>query len=315
MRFSVVIPLYNKALHIERAIRSVLDQTIQDFEIIVVNDGSTDHGREIVESIHDVRIRLIDQPNQGVSVARNHGAEAANNNFVAFLDADDEWLPDFLHNMQNLISNFPDSGAYATAVQTIRPNGLKYFTNLDKLPPEPWIGILPNFFELYQEGSVFCSSSIVVPKQILLNVGGFPPGVILSEDIVCWVNIAIRYPIAFNPKRLVIYHQEASNRSNIHKNLMEADFIKIIQEAIKRGVIPQELQEEALEFVAQKQILAATENVIEGNPYYARQLLAACTQTKKYKKKWIWWRFWASFPAGWPKKFLTLKQTIIEGKQ
>ncbi len=312
MNYSVVIPLYNKALHIERALKSVVDQTCQDFEIIVVNDGSTDNGQEIVESIQDARIRLINQSNQGVSVARNIGIEAATNKYVAFLDADDEWLPDFLQNIQTLINNYSDCGAYAAAVQTIRPDGQVFFPSLGNLPPEPWIGILPNFFELFQQGlSAFHPSSIVIPKQVLKDVGGFPEGVILMEDIACWVKIAIRYPIAFNPKRLVIYHQDASNRSNIHKNLGEAPFIHIIQEAIGDDLISRELQNEALEFVAQWQILTAISNVMIGNPVYARQFLAASGQTRKYKKMWLWWRFWAFLPAGWPGKILLLKQKVL----
>ena len=312
MSFSVVIPLYNKALHIERALTSVLNQTRQDFEIIVVNDGSTDNGQEIVEGIHDTRIKLINQTNQGVSAARNHGTEVANHKFVAFLDADDEWLPEFLDHIQVLINTFPSCGAYATAIQTIRPNGQKYLPSLNKLPPEPWIGILPNFFELFQDGlSVFHPSSIVVPKCILLEVGGFPAGAVLLEDITCWVKIAIRYPIAFNPKRLATYHQDATNRSNDHKNLYEAPFIRTIQESIGNGLMPRELRAEALEFLAQQQIFTAMENVMQGNPAQARHLLATCARTKKYRKTWLWWRFWASFPAGWPQKFLLLKQGMI----
>jgi len=310
MSFSVVIPLYNKALHIERALKSVFKQTCQDFEIIVVNDGSTDNGREIVEDIHDSRIRLINQSNEGVSVARNNGVEAANNKFVAFLDADDEWLPDFLENIIVLRNNFPECGAYATSSYIIRPDGKIDYPLLVGLPPEPWIGIIPNFFGLFQTGYAFNATSTVVPKKILLDVGGFPAGVKLSEDVACWINIAIRYPIVYNPKRLVIYHQEAFNRSNMYKNLNEEPYIKIIRDAINNGLIPKELQEEALEFIAQRQIFSATANVMEGNPAYARQLLATCTQTRKYKKMWLWWRLWATFPEGWPLRIMKIKQLL-----
>lgn len=311
MSFSLVIPLYNKALHIERALQSVFNQICQDFEIIVVNDGSTDHGEEIVKNFHDARVRLINQSNQGVSVARNRGIEASEHEFVAFLDADDEWLPDFLSNIQNLINNFPDCGAYATAVQTIRPDGRIHFPSLGNLPPEPWIGILPNFFELFQLGlSAFHTSSIVIPRQILLDVGGFPEGVVLMEDITCWVKIAIHYPIAFNPKRLVIYHQEALNRSNIHKSIQEPPFIGLIQEAIKDELMPWEIQKDAFEFMSQMQITTATTNIMHGSPSYARHILATCSQTKKYKRKWLWWRFWASFPPGWPAKLMAMKQRL-----
>ena len=311
MNFSVVVPLYNKALHIERALKSILQQAIQDFEIIVVNDGSTDHGRDIVVALGDERIRLIDQSNQGVSVARNRGIEAAKYEFVAFLDADDEWLPDYLQTIQVLINNFPDCGAYATAIQTIRPNGQRYLPNLNKLQPEPWIGILPNFFELFQEGVIFHPSSIVVRRHVLIEVGGFPPGVVLLEDIACWVKIAIRYPIAFSPRRLVTYHQDASNRSNRYKNLTEAAFVKTVHEAIANGLIPKENQREARQFIAQKQIHTAIVNIMEGNSCYARQILASCAATRKYRREWLWWRFWSSLPSGWPAKLLRLKQYIF----
>jgi len=82
----------------------------------------------------------------GESAARNRGIEAASNELIAFLDADDEWKPDFLYNIQVLRNNFPDSGAYATSSLTIRPNGNIYYPDLSILPPEPWIGFIPNFF-------------------------------------------------------------------------------------------------------------------------------------------------------------------------
>jgi glycosyltransferase involved in cell wall biosynthesis len=312
MMYSVVIPLYNKALHIGRALRSVLNQTNQDFEVIVVNDGSSDIGREIVENIHDPRIRLIDQSNQGVSAARNRGIEAARSEYVAFLDADDEWLPDFLDSILVLMRNFPGCGAYATSSHIIRPDGKIDSPLLVGLPAEPWTGIIPNFFELFQAGYAFNASSTVVPKQVLLEVDGFPAGVKLSEDVVCWINIAIRYPIAYNPKPLIIYHQDATNRTNLQKHLAEEPYIKIIREAISNDLIPMEQEKDALEFISQRQIFTARDNVMEGKPAVARQVLARCSKTRNYKKMWLWWRFWASFPAGWPEKFMVLKQKLTK---
>ena len=110
MRFSVIIPLYNKAYSIERCIGSVISQTYQNFEIIVVNDGSTDDSaKKVINSysneITSGKIRIIYQPNKGVSVARNNGVEASNCEYICFLDADDEWKPHFLELMKNLIKN------------------------------------------------------------------------------------------------------------------------------------------------------------------------------------------------------------------
>ncbi len=105
---SVVIPLYNKGLYIARALNSVLAQTFQDFEVILVDDGSTDDGAEVIGGVDDPRIQLIQQENLGVSAARNRGIEAARAELVAFLDADDEWLPCFLSKIIDLSDKYPE---------------------------------------------------------------------------------------------------------------------------------------------------------------------------------------------------------------
>lgn len=308
---SVVIPLYNKAPYIARAVRSVLNQAIQPAEIIVVDDGSTDNGGQIVQMIEDSRLKLITQPNKGECAARNTGISAASCSLVGFLDADDEWKPDFLIRIDELINNFPDCGAYVTSSQTIRSDRSISFPQLPGIPPEPWIGTIPNFFELFQAGYAFNASSIVVPKGILEEVGCFPEGVTISGDVACWVNIAMRYPIAFSPTRSIIYHQEAQNRVGQHyKPLKEMPYIQAIRDAIKSGMLSGERKASALEFIAQKQIMVAVENVMAGNPGYARQLLASCIYTVKYKRDWLWWRMWAFLPAGWPLKLLNFRQTI-----
>jgi len=116
---SVVIPLYNKGPHIARALNSVLAQTFQDFEVIVVDDGSTDDGAEVVRGVDDPRIRLIQQENRGVSAARNRGIEAARAELIAFLDADDEWLAEHLETIIRLRRNALEVGIYATSTLSL----------------------------------------------------------------------------------------------------------------------------------------------------------------------------------------------------
>ena len=111
--FSIVIPLYNKENLIEYSIRSILSQTFQDFEIIVVNDGSTDNSVSIAESVMDSRIRIINQTNAGVSAARNRGIKEARYNLIAFMDADDEWKPDYLDTQYRLIQKYPECSVFA----------------------------------------------------------------------------------------------------------------------------------------------------------------------------------------------------------
>lgn len=310
MNFSVVIPLYNKEPHIKRTIDSVLAQTYQNFEIIVVNDGSTDNGPDIVLSYSDPRIRLFNQVNQGVSVARNNGIASSRFDFIAFLDADDEWLPEYLEKIYDMMQNFPGCGAYATAYRTIRPDGEIFLTSLDRLSSQSSVSFLSNLFELFQYGSVFYSSSVVVSKSLLNEIGGFPAGVVLMEDIDCWLKISLRKPIAFCPERLVIYHQDATNRSNIHKTISEAPYVKTIKDAINNNLLDSTLKESALEYVAMSQINTAIANILEGNKKIAAQLLQESKSTKKYRNKWIWWSFWVLFPAGWPKKLLTIKDKL-----
>ena len=99
---SVVIPLYNKEKSIASTLRTVLNQTFSDYEIVIVNDGSTDGSVEEIEKVQDDRIRLVHQPNAGVSAARNRGIEEAKGELNAFLDADDEWKPDYLATQYHL---------------------------------------------------------------------------------------------------------------------------------------------------------------------------------------------------------------------
>ena len=112
--FSVVIPLYNKEHYIVKAVNSVLEQSFRQFELIVINDGSTDNSQHCLESISDPRLRVINQINTGVSAARNRGVELANYSWVAFLDADDWWHPDFLNELSALTTNYPDAVLYGS---------------------------------------------------------------------------------------------------------------------------------------------------------------------------------------------------------
>lgn len=119
-KFSVVIPLYNKAKSIRSTVESVLAQTFVDFELLIVNDGSTDGGGDAVCTMKDPRIRLIDKPNGGVSSARNRGIAEAKGEWIALLDGDDLWLPNHLENFVKATSMFPEANVFYTAFTTDR---------------------------------------------------------------------------------------------------------------------------------------------------------------------------------------------------
>jgi glycosyltransferase involved in cell wall biosynthesis len=200
-KIAVVMPLYNKAIEVIRAIDSVLKQTVSDFELIVVNDGSTDKGPEIVKSINDSRIRIIDQKNAGVSVARNRGICEAQSDLIAFLDADDEWKVSFLETILNLKEKFPACNVFATNYLYREVNGAFRLPIIRGLPSHPWEGILDDYFAVaIKSDPPIWTSAVAVIKGAIRSVGMFPVGVTSGEDLLTWAKLAVYNDIAYSTK-------------------------------------------------------------------------------------------------------------------
>jgi len=199
--FSVIIPLYNKEIYILKAVRSVLEQTLQNFELIIVNDGSSDNSLSVLEQFSDERIKLINQSNFGVSIARQNGVSFSKFENLVFLDADDWWEPTFLEEMDLLIKNYSDAAWFASDYYYVKhsqkiiepkgiPNGFK-------------CGYL-DFIKTYS--SSFCAlvncSFVVVKKDIFLKIGGFKKELNFGEDIHLWLQLACSFPLAYVAKPL-----------------------------------------------------------------------------------------------------------------
>ena len=203
---SVVMPLYNGANDVLRAVHSVLWQTVSDFELIVVNDGSTDGGEKIVRDLNDGRIRVVDQENKGVSAARNLGIAEAQSELVAFLDADDEWRPDFLDTISRLRGTFPDCSVFATHYVYKELDGSVRSPILQKVPPGDWEGVLSNYFEVASHSDPpLWSSAIAAKKSVLRSIGGFPEGIAIGEDLLTWARLAIGHQIAFSKRQCAVF--------------------------------------------------------------------------------------------------------------
>ena len=212
---SVVIPLLNKASHISRALDSVFAQTFQDFEIIVIDSGSTDNSQEIVRSFRDPRVRLIlqDKEQPGVSAARNKGIHESRSELIVFLDADDEWRPWFLETIIRLRQRFPEAGLYATsycmdyASHMVSPK-------IRGISPFPWEGLLDSCFKVLVISPVlpFIMSSVGSPKAILTTVGLFNPDLRKGEDKELFCRIAVHYPVAYSTHTAAVYHQTSENK-------------------------------------------------------------------------------------------------------
>jgi len=195
--FSVVIPLYNKSHVILRTLASVVTQTFTDFEVIIVNDGSTDNSLELIRPFtSDPRIRIIEQENQGVSAARNKGVSLARFDYIAFLDADDEWLPGYLQKMQEAISLFPDAGMYGCpSWHRNILNGESGDASLDRYRNK--IQVI-EYFE--NPHTMPHTSAMIVSRQLFLQIddgNGFPAGMKCCEDWSCFNRMAFLAPFVY----------------------------------------------------------------------------------------------------------------------
>ncbi len=208
VKFSVIIPLYNKEAEVGRAVRSALAQTCVPVEVIVVDDGSTDGSAVVVEDIGSPAVRLIKQRNAGVSAARNRGMAEASGDYYAFLDADDEWEPRFLEKIAELAGDFPGCGLYCTGFCIVR-GGESY----PAFQPTGE-GIVEDYFEKAMSLYIASGSSSVIPSRIIKESGGFPEGMKLGEDQYMWTKIALYHPVCFTPERLARVYTAASNRSS-----------------------------------------------------------------------------------------------------
>jgi Glycosyltransferases, probably involved in cell wall biogenesis len=195
---SIVMPLYNKEAEVERAIQSVFAQSFRDYELIIVDDGSTDRGPSVVATIDDYRIRMICQENAGVSAARNRGIEEARADLVAFLDADDEWKPDFLETILRLREKFPTCKVFGTPYFFCSPDGRQRPAIIRGLPAGFRDGVLVDYFDIASRSDPpLWTSATAVDKEAIKELGGFPVGIASGEDLLTWAKLAFRYEIAY----------------------------------------------------------------------------------------------------------------------
>jgi glycosyltransferase involved in cell wall biosynthesis len=294
---SVVIPLYNKERYIDRALRSILTQNVQTFEIIVIDDGSTDSGPAIVESYGDERIRLIRQGNAGVSAARNRGIAEARHDWIAFLDADDEWKPHFLETIAGLRDRFPDAGAYGAAFAVVMPNGESTAGGSPR-GGAPHERLIENYFKAAISGDATLHvSTLCVPRHVFVTLGAFTPGERLGEDLELFCKIGMRYPIAYSERVSGIYYRDVVN-SAIDSNIVvnELPVARAAREAIRAGKVPQDMVSDLTEYVAEQELWYIRRLVLTGHRTLARTLLRRC-ETSRYILRKMWWGFWAALPS------------------
>jgi glycosyltransferase involved in cell wall biosynthesis len=222
--FSIVIPLFNKENFIESTLSSVLNQSFTDFELIIVNDGSTDNSEEKVLQFNDKRIHYYSKKNEGVSTARNYGIEKAKSDYITFIDADDYWYPDFLEEMFNKINLFPELKVFSSAIEIETSKTIvKANYSIKKTNDYEIV----NYFISSYERTVLCSSSAVFHTSIFEKTGNFDIQLKSGEDTDMWIRIGLIYPILFSWKILARYVYDPKSLSKNHTTTINSfDFSK-----------------------------------------------------------------------------------------
>lgn len=275
--FSVVIPLYNKAAYIEFTLNSVLEQVQAPLEIIVVDDGSTDRGPRIVQNFatQNVCIRLVKQSNAGVAAARNKGVAEARGEWVAFLDADDWWHPDYLSMQHRAVQVHPDVDVVAAMLRRI-PDAPDW----SPLPwppqdPQPPVVLIDDLPHRWMQGIPFFTSSVAVRRTRLLAMQPcFAVGESHGEDLDLWFRLAEHSAIAHTQAALVAYRTAAmGSLMSQHAQRSMAPYLLRMERRARSNAMPVPKQAAALRFVAQQRVTLAREALIGGDRWEALQWL------------------------------------------
>ena len=219
-KFSIIVPLYNKAPYVRKALDSITSQTFTDWECIIVDDGSTDNSVAICEglihpfihsSIHP--IRLLTQANSGVAAARNNGVAASKGEYVCFLDADDWWEPTYLEELNKLITDYSDAGLFCTNYVYYKPGKTHVALDLER----GYINY-PDAY-LHSVAMPIWTGATCMPRRVYDEMGGFPVGIKLGEDFLLWAKTALHYKVAFCEKALAYYNNDVPANLRATRNL------------------------------------------------------------------------------------------------
>ncbi len=214
---SVIIPTYNRATVLEEAVESVLNQTFRNFELLIIDDGSTDHTPQIVEKYRD-KIKYLFQINKGPAAARNFGIQNSEGNFICFLDSDDRWLKNKLDVQVDLIRSDPDIKICYTDEIWMR-HGVRVNQKHVHRKYSGWI---------YQKCLPLCiisPSSVMIHREVFDRVGFFDESLIVCEDYDLWLRISRVYPITFIPEPLIIKY--GGHRDQLSHQFLGMDVFRI----------------------------------------------------------------------------------------
>lgn len=226
-KVSVIMPAYNAMAYLPEAIASVLNQSFSDFEVLVVNDGSTDGIIEWMSQLSDPRVRLISQENQGLSGARNTGINWAQGEYLAFIDADDLWEPTKLEKQVNILDQNPKVGLVYTWVDYVDEMGRSQGRVRQAFAEgDVWAQMVESNF-------ISCASVPLVRRSCFETVGLFDRELRTTQDRDMWIRITAHYPVALIQEPLVRYRQHTNSMSTKGCKQKEKDFQRIMEKTFR----------------------------------------------------------------------------------
>lgn len=210
--FSIIVPLYNKESFVRDALNSILKQTYSDYEVIIVNDASTDDSIFVVEEFLSEKVKIIHhEKNKGLAAARNTGIQNATSNFITYLDADDVWKPTFLEHIFTLTKEFPDAKIFATNYEEIWETTLKTpFNGSENLAPN-FKGYI-DFFALNLKQGIYCHGSVCFHKSVFEKIGLYNEDIQFSEDLDFNIRANYHFKLAYSNSPQMIYFMQTSNQ-------------------------------------------------------------------------------------------------------
>ncbi len=283
MKLSIIVPLYNKEKEIKHTLDTLFNQSFSDFEVIIVNDGSTDNSAEIVKAYHNEKIRLFNQVNGGAATARNKGVELAKSEWVAFLDADDEWKSNYLAKVVNAIEEYPEAVLIGTNYEIIE-DGERVVLDY------PMIGkgteVLKNYFISGREYTPLWTSAVVMKKDVFQQLGGFPMECKTCEDVDLWCKVALTGQIIYINEPLAVYNR--GNVSMLSKSKDTTCYYPFLDDYEQYMKDRDNLLESVRDYVIYRQLVAVSFQLFStGNKNLAKLLLKKIKYPRIYYKKYL----------------------------
>lgn len=299
MRFSVVIPLHDKAAYIDCTLQSVLAQDCADLEVVVIDDGSRDAGPQIVARCRDARVRLLRQANAGVAVARNRGIAAAQGQWVCFLDADDWLHPTYLSTLIEAQQRFPQADVVAADFVRV--------PHAEGPWPAPWsvsaerteVELIERLARRWMDGPTLSSSSVAVRRSRLLSLQPcFAPGESLGEDLDLWFRLAEVTPVALAHKPLVAYRvQVQGSLSSGHPQARSFPFLERLRQ--RCASLSPQLRRDTSWLIAQHELNLARQALQAGRRRQAWRWLLQAHPAASGRRWWFTLLMAALMPRRW----------------